>query len=70
APTMSVINYRPGQTRSNTVAANVSASGRIGLRSTGSSDLVVDIMGYFAPTTSASAGRVVAVTPRRLLDTR
>jgi len=33
-------------------------------------NIIVDVMGYFTPTPTASAGRFVAINPRRALDTR
>ncbi|HVE17554.1 MAG TPA: S8 family serine peptidase, partial [Ilumatobacteraceae bacterium] len=33
-------------------------------------NIIVDVMGYFTPTATASAGRFVAINPSRALDTR
>ena len=66
-PTASTHNFVPGLTVANLVLAKVGAGGKVSLfNSAGSTHLVADVVGYF----SASGGRFVPVTPKRLVDTR
>jgi len=55
---------------SRTLTVSVGASGRLGLLSTISTDVAVDVYGFYSPATSSSAGRFVALKPRRILDAR
>lgn len=65
-PNASSLNWIAG-TYSNQVT--VAGSGLIAIYNlAGSTDVVVDAVGYFAP--AAAGGRYVALTPQRLLDTR
>jgi parallel beta-helix repeat protein len=65
-PLSSNLNFTPGQTIPNLVIAKVGSNGQIALfNSSGNTDLIADVMGYF---TSASA--INAISPLRLLDTR
>ncbi|MBR7829244.1 right-handed parallel beta-helix repeat-containing protein [Actinospica sp. MGRD01-02] len=69
-PTTSSLNYAPGQTISNTVIVPVAADGRIELyngASSGSTDLIADVSGYFS---LSAPDAFVPVTPFRAVDTR
>ena len=55
---------------SRTLTVPVGASGRLGLLSTISTDVAVDVYGFYSPATSSSAGRFVALKPQRILDAR
>jgi hypothetical protein len=58
----------PGQTVPNMVLTRVGANGKISIfNNTGSTDVVIDVLGAFHPNAS---GRYVALSPRRVLDTR
>jgi hypothetical protein len=58
----------PGQTVPNMVLARVGANGKVSIyNNTGSTDVVVDVLGCFD---SDASGRYVALSPRRVLDTR
>lgn len=59
-----------GQTIPNLVVVPLSASGQVALYTLVPAHLVADVAGYFTPTVSAADGRLVPVTPARLLDTR
>ncbi len=61
-----------GQPRPNFAIVPVGAGGQITLYMPTGGDLVVDLLGYFAPspTPTTAAGRFVAVQPERWMDTR
>lgn len=67
-PTASTHNFRPGVTPvANLVLAKVGADGRINIyNSAGSTHVLADVIGYF----SGSGGRLVPVSPARVMDTR
>ncbi len=71
-PTVSNLNFVPGQTVPNLVTVKLGADGKISILngSLGSSDVVVDVAGYYVPGAPTAGGGMVAVTPTRLLDTR
>ena len=65
-PLAANLNFKAGDTISNSVIAKVGSNGQISLyNAAGSSALVVDVVGYF--TTSSALNSIV---PARLLDTR
>ena len=67
-PFASSVNMVRGQTVPNMVLARVGANGMVSIfNNTGSTDVVVDVMGCFH---GAASGRYVALSPRRVLDTR
>ncbi|MFE6748653.1 hypothetical protein ACFVGM_22580 [Kitasatospora purpeofusca] len=77
APTTSTLNFRAGETVSNmtTVAVEprgASTSPQINVyNNAGTTDVVVDILGYYAPSTPQRPGqKYEPITPVRLSDTR
>jgi hypothetical protein len=65
-PTAANLNMTPGQTIPNLVIAKLGTGGQIDLyQLTGSTDLVVDVQGWFTGT-----GTYTGLTPARLMDTR
>lgn len=72
APTVSNLNFTPGQTVPNLVTVRLGEQGRVSFlnASTGASDVVVDVAGYYTAGSPTNGGAVVATTPTRLLDTR
>ena len=67
-PFASSVNMVGGQTVPNMVLARIGSNGRVSIfNNTGSTDVVVDVMGCFHGNAS---GRYVALSPRRVLDTR
>jgi len=67
-PTSSSINFGPGQTIANLVTTPLSATGQLSFfNNVGSTDLVVDVLGYFDPTQGANFH---ALAPVRVLDDR
>jgi len=68
-PAASNLNFAPGQTVSNAVIAPVGPDGKVSLFANATTDVVVDVTGYFTAAT-ADAGRYVPWTPTRRVDTR
>ena len=68
-PTSSNVNFVKGQTVPNQVIAPVGADGKVDFynASTGSTDLIADVAGYFTQTASSGYS---SLTPYRLVDTR
>ena len=67
-PFASSVNMVPGQTVPNMVLTRVGANGMVSIfNNTGSTDVVVDVLGCFD---GDATGRYVALSPRRVLDTR
>jgi hypothetical protein len=67
-PYASSVNMAPGQTVPNMVLARVGANGNVSIfNNAGSTDIIVDVLGCFD---GDASGRYVALTPRRVLDTR
>jgi len=65
-PTAANMNLAVGQTLSNMVVAKVGAGGKVSIYGlAGSTDVVVDVMGWFP-----SGGQYTGLTPARLADTR
>ncbi|MEV0726594.1 Ig-like domain-containing protein [Micromonospora purpureochromogenes] len=59
-----------GQVIPNLVVVPLSGAGRVNLYTTSSLHLVADVAGYFTGALTATAGRLVPLSPARLLDTR
>jgi hypothetical protein len=69
--TTSVINFESvGQTIADLVTVPLSADGRVAFFASVGVDLIADVQGYYAPATASRAGRLVPMTPTRVLDTR
>jgi hypothetical protein len=69
-PTASSLNIDyAGQTVANLVTVRL-GSGAVRIFSQASTHLVADVAGYYVPSASSAAGRLVPTTPTRLLDTR
>ncbi len=71
-PLVSNLNWAMGETVPNSVIVPVGTGGDVTFYNhTGSTDVVVDLEGYFAPPTNGStAGAYVPLTPARIADTR
>ncbi|NNM96238.1 MAG: hypothetical protein HKL89_01330 [Candidatus Dormibacteraeota bacterium] len=71
-PMISNLNWSPGQTVANLVIVPVGSGGEVEFYNyAGSTDLVVDLEGYFAPElTGSTVGAYLALTPARIADTR
>ncbi len=70
-PVASTINATTQlQTRSNFVVLPVAADGYVSFVANAGGHLVADVAGYFVARPSSDDGRIVAVGPQRLLDTR
>jgi hypothetical protein len=59
-----------GQTIPNAAFAPLGDGGRITVYATFTTDVVIDISGFFAPATASTSGRLTPVKPERILDTR
>ncbi len=59
-----------GQTIPNAAFAPLGDGGKVTVFTTFTTDVLVDVFGYFVPADTASAGRLVPLTPTRILDTR
>ena len=70
-PNSSNVNIkRFGQMVSNLVTVRLGAEGKVGLYSSISANLLVDVFGYYSASGATAAGRFIAQSPQRLLDTR
>jgi hypothetical protein len=71
-PTTSNVNFAAGQTIPNQVTVRLGTSGRVTLanRSTGTVQLIADVLGYYRSGTATAPGTFVPVGPVRILDTR
>ena len=71
-PTVSNINATAaGQTVANLVVVRLGTGGSVSVFAQRQTEVVLDVAGYFTATTGpVDAGRFMAVTPARLLDTR
>jgi len=73
-PFASNLNYAPGQDIPNLVEVPLGAGGKISLYngSVGATDLIADVQGWVATSaaTSGGAGRLHAMAPTRIVDTR
>ncbi len=70
-PTVSSANTDvAGQTVANMVTVPLGVDGFVSIFSSIGADYIVDVQGVYESATSAAAGRFVALTPRRAIDTR
>ncbi|MGY3317662.1 hypothetical protein [Arthrobacter sp. TE12232] len=71
-PNASNLNFSAGQTVPNLVTVPVGADGKVALfnSSSGSSQLIADVTGYYVTGTPATGGSFKSLSPARLLDTR
>ena len=70
-PLASTLNQQPGRAVANLAIVAVGANGRIRLYTSAPVNIVVDLLGTWAPHPGATtAGRYQALAPLRLLDTR
>lgn len=70
-PAASNLNYEPGNTIANSAVVQLGESGAIDVSLSAPAALVVDVSAAFVDAAGpTSAGRFVAISPRRLIDTR
>ena len=70
-PNTSNVNIKSfGQMVPNLVTVRLGTGGKVGLYTSISANLLVDVFGYYSPSGATAAGRFIALTPQRLLDTR
>lgn len=66
-PVVASVNFGAGETVANGVSVPIDSSGRLCVFSPVTTDLVVDVNGYYS---DAGANRFSSITPTRLMDTR
>jgi len=70
-PTASNLNWVAGETVPNLVSVGLGSGGKVTIyNGLGMADAVVDLEGYFAPSSGGTAGQFVPVVPARITDTR
>ena len=69
-PIVSTLNAPPGTIVANASIVRAGAGGGINVFATNSTDLIIDINGYFAPPGAANALSFYTTTPCRISDTR
>ena len=70
-PNTSNVNIKSfGQMVPNLVTVRLGSGGMVGLFTSISANLLVDVFGYYSPSVATASGRFIALTPQRLLDTR
>ena len=70
-PNTSNVNIKSfGQMVPNLVTVRLGSEGKVGLYSSVSANLLVDVFGYYSPSGATRAGRFISLTPQRILDTR
>jgi IPT/TIG domain len=70
-PLASNLNWAPHETVPNLVTVGLGTSGNITIfNGTGTADAVVDLEGYYAPSSGGTAGEYQPVVPGRITDTR
>jgi endoglucanase len=70
-PTASNVNWVAGETVPNLVSVGLGTGGSVTIyNGLGKADAIVDLEGYFAPSSGGTAGEFVPVVPARIADTR
>lgn len=71
-PLASTINFAQAETRANGALIRLETNGSIDAYTSMRTDIIIDVTGYFtpAPSSGIAAGRYVALTPTRAVDTR
>ena len=69
-PSTSNLNLGRGETRANSAIVPVGDDGSITVSTSAAADVVVDVTGVFVPAGSATSGRFVPLTTKRLIDSR
>ena len=70
-PTVSSLNFVPGQIVPNLVTVKVGANGRVNIyNQLGSTHVIADVAGYYTTVPPGNGGKFTALTPSRILDSR
>jgi hypothetical protein len=69
-PVASTLNSLDGEVKANAAIVPAGTGGAIGVFATDDTDVILDINGYFVPTTNSSGLAFYPMTPCRLVDTR
>ena len=66
---VSLLNSADGRTKANAAIVPAGANGSISFYATDQTDLIVDINGYFVPSTAITGLAFYSLTPCRVADT-
>jgi hypothetical protein len=69
-PEASNVNFRDGEDRANGSITTLGPGGSIDVFVSVGAEVIVDVTGAFVATPASAAGRLVPITPTRVLDTR
>jgi hypothetical protein len=70
-PLAANLNFDPGKTVPNLVVAKLGAGGRVAaFNSSGSTNVIFDVAGWYSDAGAGNDGRLQPLTPARILDTR
>ena len=69
-PEASTVNFGTGDVRANGVLVALGVNGSLDVRSSVPTQLLVDVTGWFSPTSWTQSGRFVPTAPRRIFDSR
>ncbi len=70
-PLAANINFTPGKTVANLAVVKLGTGGKVSLyNSTGNTQVIFDVAGWYEDPSAGNAGRYVGVVPARILDTR
>jgi len=70
-PLAANLNFDPGKTVPNLVVAKLGTGGRLAVfNSSGNTDVIFDVAGWYSDAGAGNDGRLQALTPARILDTR
>jgi RHS repeat-associated protein len=69
-PNTSNVNYLTGATITNLTITALSSTGTINIWAQTQTDVIVDVVGWYATPTGQAGGELTAINPTRILDTR
>jgi len=69
-PTVSTLNFNPGEIRANGAIAPLGAGGTLCFYTHAATDLVVDVVGWFTAGATSASSAFVSAEPQRWVDTR
>jgi hypothetical protein len=69
-PLVSTLNSLDGRVKANAAIVGAGVNGGISAFATNETELIIDVNGYFVPSTQASSQRFYPITPCRVADTR
>jgi hypothetical protein len=69
-PTVSNLNYASGQVVANAFTVNLGTDGSFNIYPSATTDMIIDVTGYYAPPSTVGFSYIPLPTPIRVLDTR